>query len=395
MVRTRRLATGAALGLAAGGVALAGPLLDRLAARTEARLNAVRLPGPYRVSPVAAALHASLEVVDLHNDALLFGRDLLRRGNRAHTDLPRLQEGNVALTVFSAAVKSPKHLNIERNDDTTDDITTLAIAKRWPPATWRNLMARALYLASRLDRFAAASEGRLRVIRTRAELADFRSDRRADPRLTGGILSIEGAHALNDDPANVDIVADAGFRMISPAHFFDSAFGGSAHGVVQGGLTPKGREMVRRMEARGLLVDVAHASAATIADVLAMATRPVVASHTGVRGTCDNARNLTDDQVRGIAATGGLIGIGFWDTATGGTDAASIARSIRYASDLVGIGHVALGSDFDGAVTVPFDGSGMGLVTAALLDAGYAKDDIRAVMGGNALRVLESSLPEA
>ena len=111
--------------------------------------------------------------------------------------------------------------------------------------------------------------------------------------------------------------------------------------------------MVRRMEARGLLVDVAHASAATIADVLDLATHPVVASHTGVRGTCDNVRNLTDDQLRGIAATGGLIGIGFWDTATGGTDAASIARAIRYAADLVGVEHVALGSDFDGAVMVP------------------------------------------
>ena len=102
--------------------------------------------------------------------------------------------------------------------------------------------------------------------------------------MTAGLLAIEGAHALDGDPANVDVVADAGFRMMSPSHFFDNEFGGSAHGVAKAGLTAAGREMVRRMEARGMIVDLAHASAATIDDVLAMATRPVVASHTGVRG---------------------------------------------------------------------------------------------------------------
>ena len=143
--------------------------------------------------------------------------------------------------------------------------------------------------------------------------------------------------------------------MISPAHFFDTAFGGSAHGVEQGGLTEKGRAMVRRMEARGVILDLAHASARTIDDALTIATRPVVASHTGVRGVVDNARNLSDAHLDGIAATGGLVGIGFWETACGGRDAASIARSIAYAVERVGAGHVALGSDWDGAVGVPFD----------------------------------------
>ena len=134
-----------------------------------------------------------------------------------------------------------------------------------------------------------------------------------------------------------------GIRMISPAHFFDTAFGGSAHGLEQGGLTAKGREMIRRMEARGVLLDVAHSSARTIDDALAVSTRPVVASHTGVRGVLDNARNLSDAHLDGIAATGGLVGIGFWPTASGGEDAAAIARSIAYAVERVGAEHVALG----------------------------------------------------
>ena len=104
---------------------------------------------------------------------------------------------------------------------------------------------------------------RFRVIRSRADLAAYEAARRLDPRLTAGLLAIEGAHALDGDPANVEVVADAGFRMMSPSHFFDNAFGGSAHGIEKGGLTDAGREMVERMEARGMLVDVAHASAAT------------------------------------------------------------------------------------------------------------------------------------
>ena len=142
-----------------------------------------------------------------------------------------------------------------------------------------------------------------------------------------------------------------------------------------------------------MILDVAHASFATIDDVLAVATRPVVASHTGVRGVADNSRNLSDDHLRGIAATGGLIGIGFWPTACGGDDAEAIARSIKYATNVAGVEHVALGSDFDGGVQTPFDVTGMVQVTDALLLAGFKDDEIAKVMGGNAVRVLGDALP--
>jgi microsomal dipeptidase-like Zn-dependent dipeptidase len=124
-----------------------------------------------------------------------------------------------------------------------------------------------------------------------------------------------------------------------------------------------------------------------------MATRPVVASHTGVRGTADNARNLSDTHLRGIAGTGGVVGIGFWSTATGGDDVASIARAIAYAVDVAGVDHVGLGSDFDGAVTVPIDATGMVTITDALLDLGFDEGAVAKVMGGNAIRVLAEVLP--
>lgn len=350
---------------------------------------------PPHPSERALALHATLRAVDLHADSLLFGRDLLVRGDRGHLDVPRMIEGGVVLQVFSAAVKSPRHLNIERNDDRSDDVTRLAMASRWPPRTWNSLTQRALFLAGRAHRLAGRSGGAFRLIGTREDLAAYLADREANGRLTAGLLSIEGAHALGPDLASLDALVEAGFRMISPAHFFDTAFGGSAHGIDKGGLTPLGRELLREMEPRGVVMDVAHASAATIDDVLGMAARPVVASHTGVRATADNGRNLSDDQLRGIAATGGLVGIGFWDTATGGNDAASIARAIAHAVSVIGAEHVGLGSDWDGAVPVPFDAAGLPALTDALLEAGLDDPTIRAVVGENALRLFAETLPRA
>ena len=390
--RARRAAF-AAGAIAAGVAAVARPALDAAVARTERRMNPVG-PGLLAApSDRARALHATLRIADLHADSLLWGRDLLRRGERGHVDIPRLVEGNVALQVLSMAVKTPRHLAMEGNDASSDDVLLIALAKRWPPATWRSLLARVLHLAAAAHRLEARSNGAFRLLRSRDDLAAYLGERAANPTLTAGILSIEGAHGLDDDPANVEVVADEGVRMISPAHFFDTAFGGSAHGVERHGLTDKGREMVRRMESRGVILDVAHASARTIDDTLEVSTRPVVASHTGVRGVCDNPRNLPDAHLAGIAATGGVVGIGFWDTACGGPDASWIARSIAYAVDRIGVEHVALGSDWDGAVGVPFDAAGLVHLTDALLDVGLDEAAIRAVMGENVLRVLGAALP--
>jgi membrane dipeptidase len=364
-----------------------------LVARAERRLCVTTVAPPYEASAAARELHLTLEIADLHADSLLWGRDLLARGTQGQVDIPRLIEGNVALQVLAASTHSPRHLNIERNDGRSDDILFVAIASGWPVATYRSRLARAVHLADRAVYLEDHSEGRFRLIRTRADLAAYRAARGADRAMTAGLLAIEGAHALDDDVANVDVLFAAGYRMMSPSHFFDNAFGGSAHGVDKGGLTEAGRQMIERMERLGMIVDVAHASAATIDDVLAVATRPIVVSHTGVRGTADNARNLSDDHLRGIAATGGVIGIGFWDTATGGTEVAAIARAIAYAADLVGADHVALGSDFDGAVPVPIDATGVIQITDALLALGWDASAIAKVMGGSVMRVLDEVLP--
>ncbi len=355
--------------------------------------NKVIKPPPYTVSERAGMLHEKLLVADLHADSLLWNYDLNQRQTSNHIDLPRLIEGNVALQAFTVVTKTPRAMNIESNADKSDNIFWLALAQRQPLENLSSLTKRALWQAARLHQYANDSGGKLVVIKTKTDLSAF-LERRKTERIVGGWLGIEGAQALDGRVENVDVLFDAGFRMMSPSHFFDTEMGGSAHGLEKGGLTDAGREMIKRMESKKMIVDLAHASSKTIDEVLAIATRPVVVSHTGVRGTCNNQRNLSDDQLRAIAKTGGIIGIGFWDTAVCGEDAGSIAKAIRHAVNVVGARHVALGSDFDGAVRVPFDVTGISLITDALLVENFSDDEIALIMGGNVARILGENLPD-
>ena len=352
----------------------------------------INLP-PYKSSDRAVALHKKLLIADLHADTLLWGRDLLERGTRGHVDVPRLIEGNVALQAFTVVTKVSSSASIDSNDGKDDDITLLAFVERWPIATLSSLKERALYQAKRLREAAARSDGKFTFIRTADDLTAYLERRQRDPAITAGFLGIEGAQALDGDLANIDLLFDEGFRMMAPTHFYDNDIAGSAHGLEKGGLTEKGREMIRRMEAKRMTVDLAHASQKTIDDVLAIATRPLVVSHTGVKGTCDNNRNLSDNHIKAIAETGGVICIGYWDTAVCGQDAKAIARAIAYTVKLAGVEHVGLGSDYDGAIPAPFDTTGLVLITEALIDEGFSEAEIEMIMGGNIFRVLKENLP--
>ncbi|WP_404374014.1 dipeptidase [Sphingomonas sp. MMS24-J45] len=347
---------------------------------------------PLKITPRAHALNARLQIADMHADTLLWQRSLLERADRGQVDLPRLLAGNYALQIFSSVTKTPKGQNYDANSGDTDNITALTIADLQPPRTWGSLLQRSLWHAQKLDRYAAGSNGQLRVIRTAADLDRLLADRAGGKKVVGGMLSIEGLQDLEGKLANLDVFYNAGFRMAGLAHFFDNDVAGSMHGEAKGGLTPLGRQVVRRMEAIGMVVDIAHSSHATIAEVLAMARRPVVASHGGVQATCKVNRNLTDDEIRGVAQTGGVVGIGYWDAAICSTKPEAAAAAIAHVCDLVGIDHVGLGSDFDGAVTTGFDSSQIAAVTQALIDRGFSDADIAKVMGGNVLRVLRAGI---
>ncbi|MFM5884055.1 MAG: dipeptidase [Novosphingobium sp.] len=374
----------------------------------EASMNKIDGKPPIPVSAAAIALHKTLQIVDLHSDPLMWQRSLLGTAPRGHEDLARLQAGNVALQVFSSVTKTPRGQNYDGNSGDTDNITPLVIAQLQPLRTWGSLLEWSLWHATKLDRAVAASANGLwkisspdeldNLLQARSTELGIRRDKDAPPsdaafvRPVGAMLSIEGLQDLEGKAENLDKLYAAGFRMASMAHFFDNQLAGSMHGIKKGGLTPLGRQVMAAMEDKGMIVDIAHCSHACVADILAAARRPVVSSHGGVQATCKVNRNLTDDEIRGVARTGGVIGIGYWEGAVCDTDPRAVAKAMKHVKDLVGVQTIALGSDFDGATTVRFDTSQLVQVTQALMDAGFTPDEIRAVMGGNALRVIGAGI---
>lgn len=376
-------------------LAVAGLLFFSLAPSiAEKSMNVVVLQSDLEVDANVEGFHRGLVIGDLHSDSLLWKRDLLVKSERGHVDLPRLQQGNVALQMFTVVTKSPKGQNFHVNEaDAPDNITALVVGQSWPLRTWQDLTERALYQAEKLHAFVARSPGELRFIGSQADLEKVLQAREQNNAIVGALLGTEGSHALSGELGNIDRLYEAGFRMMSLQHFFDNKLGGSLHGSGKQGLTPFGREAVSKMINMDIMIDVAHSSEAVVSDVLALSDKPVIVSHTGFRGHCDSDRNISDKLMQAIAAEGGLIGVGYWAKAICGVGSKAIAAAIAYGVQLVGEDAVALGSDFDGTVTTAFDTSRLSLITAALLEQGLSKAQVRKVMGGNMQRFLSENLP--
>lgn len=348
---------------------------------------------PYAIGEAARALHGSIDVSDLHADPLPWKRDWLERTDRGHTDLPRMVEGGVALQVFGAPTRTPLGQNYERNEDGFDVFAVISIAQLWPTSTWFSPFGRAVHQAQTLADLARRSDGQLRIIRSRADLRALLDARARGQQTMGAIFAIEGAHALEGDLAHLDELDRLGLRVVGLTHFFDNELGGSLHGISGAGLSDFGRSVVLEAARRRMVVDVAHASAPMVAEVLAMTDRPVILSHGGFKGVCDTARNLADESMQAIAEHGGLIGVGFWDGAVCDPSPDGVVRAIRYGIDLVGVDHIALGSDFDGGTTVEFDAAELPVLTQTMLDRGFTESEIRQVMGDNAIRFFLAQLP--
>mgnify|MGYP001550596802 CR=1 FL=1 len=375
--------------LVAGFFALVPTYLDKNMNRVDP------LDSSLAVGEEAAALHARLTVIDLHADPLLWRRDLLVDNDYGQVDLPRLEAGNVAVQVFAAATKSPVGLNYDSNPSDSDMMTGLMIANLQPPATWTSLFERARYQARKLAELEQRAPQRLQVVRTAADLEALMSSRSREGRPVGAIMALEGAHALEGKPENLQRLFDDGYRVLGLAHFFDNEISGSMHGEDKYGLTELGRQVVAQAEEMGMIIDLAHASPAAMAEVLATTSRPVIVSHGGVQATCEVNRNLDDEQIKAVAANNGLIGIGYWDGAVCDTSPQGIVAAMTHVRDLVGASYIALGSDFDGSVATRFDTSQLAVITQALLDANFSEEEIAAIMGGNALRLLYQLLPRS
>lgn len=309
-------------------------------------------------------LHRNAVVVDLHSDALLAyaggARDLGERSTVGHIDLPRLRDGCLDVQVFAAFVH-PKEAG--------------------------HGFTRATQLIDAFDRLVATHPTAIGKATTVAETESLvRAGRVA------GVLSIENGDALGGDPANVDVFYQRGVRIMSLTWNNSNLLADGALEHTRGGLTPLGKRVLQRMQRLGIVVDVSHLSERSFWDVLAATRGPLMATHSDAAAIVPHPRNLTDAQLRAIAARGGVVGVNYYPAHAGGGTIDRILNQIDYMVKVMGVDHVGLGSDFDGftqTVRGLEDVSKLPNLTAGLAARGYTPEQIKKILGGNALRVFK------
>ena len=359
----------------------------------DSKINQTSPHSPFEVSDKANKLHKDLLIGDWHADSTLWNRDLSNQYDYGHVDIPRLQKGNVALQMFTSVSKSPRGQNYNKNETSANDnITSLVILQRWPIKTWSSLAERVIYQARKIRTLEKEDSQNFMLILSQSDLNDFMQKRKSNLDLIGGLLGTEGSHALDGELQNIERLFDEGFRMMSLQHFFDNKLGGSLHGISGRGLTKFGQEAIKEMLRLGIIIDVSHSSENVVKDVLSLSDQPILVSHTGFNGYCPSSRNISDSLMKEIAKKGGLVAVGFWDAAVCNNTPKSVAEAIQYGIKLIGAKHVALGSDFDGAVRPGFDSSELVAITHELLEAGVEESDIRLVMGENMFNFLKNNL---
>jgi len=334
----------------------------------------------------------NLFVADMHADTLLWKRSLAERSDRGHADLHRLMDVNVGLQIFMSVVEAPDDVDSDAIQQEGDQITTVALLDKWPYKTLGSYKERALYHASKLFGAAESSNGKLKVLLSKEDLVAGRQNWQTKDGPLLAILGMEGAHATEFKVENVEELFDFGFRSMGLAHYSDTEFAGSSSGMTKHGLTDRGKVLIKKMNAIGMIVDVAHLSNQGIEDVLNMTEKPVYSSHTGVYATCSKARNLPDTIIKKIAQSQGLIGIGFFEGAICGNALEDIVGAIKHVRDLVGSEYVGLGSGWDVA-SLAITPTELPDLTQALLDQGLSEKEVRDVMGRNIARFFLENLP--
>jgi len=334
-----------------------------------------------------------IPVFDGHNDAITRedAADFATGRDGGHLDLPRARAGGLAGGIFALFTPTPgaERIDFDRGGGRMEVELAAPIGPEIAAATTSQAAGRLLGLER---------DGHLRIVRTIADLDAARED-----GVLAAVMHHEGAEAIDPALQALELWYAAGLRSLGPVWSRPNAF---AHGVpfmfpaspdTGPGLTAAGRRLVRRCAELGIAVDLSHLNEAGFWDVARLDGAPLIASHSGVHALCASTRNLTDAQLDAIAASGGLVGIVFaapFIRADGADDAdtplATIVAHVRYAADRIGVEHVALGSDFDGA-TVPDelgDVAGLPRLLDALAAAGFTEDEVRAIAWDNWRRVL-------
>lgn len=349
-----------------------------------------------------------LPVLDGHNDTLTKlradqERSFLERSDEGHLDLPRALDGGMAGGFFAIFTSSPGWEKEKRpvlDDDGNAQPDAFSVPL--PPRLDRRRALRfTLTVMSDLFRLEQEADGALEVVRTADRLRGC-----IEEGIFAAILHVEGAEVVDTRLEALDVLHAAGLRSLGPVWSRPNAFG---HGVpfdfprhpdTGPGLTKAGRRLVRRCNELGIMIDCSHLNAEGFWDVARISTAPIVATHSNAHALCPSPRNLTDAQLDVIALSEGLVGlnyaVGFLredGEADPDTPLSEIARHARYIADLIGVEHVALGSDFDGAV-IP---DGLGDVTGlpklldALRDAGFDEEELELITYRNWIRVVDDT----
>ena len=348
-----------------------------------------------------------MRVFDGHNDALLRlwragdtrGRAFLAGGEGGHLDVPRMRAGGMAGGMFAIFVPEPRSSLSSLTE--VDDGSILSIPYL-APVDGGEARRVAFEQAAILLRMARDAPGVLRVCRTANEI-----EAAVGAGAIAAVMHMEGAEAIGPDLAELDVLYAAGLRSLGPVWSRPNAFG---YGVPfrwpgdpdEGpGLTDRGRALVRACGALGVLVDLSHLNAAGVRDVAEISGAPLVATHSCVHAIGPAARNLTDDQLRLIAGTKGLVGLNYAVSflrpdgrRTSDTGLDVVLRHLDHLIAILGEGGVALGSDFDGAL-VPAgigDASGLPNLVAAMERAGYGAALIERICWSNWLDVLRRTI---
>lgn len=330
-------------------------------------------------------LHHDAVVVDTHNDLILLVDHFDRRDRPDHFAqfwLPELRAGGVDVQVLPICIE--------------DQFQT------------EGALRRTLLLIERIHELASEHSDDVAVCLNGADIEAATASGRV-----ALVIALEGAHGVGQDPRLVRTMARVGVRVISMAHYGRTflADGSGLDASSRGRLTPEGVSALREMEELGIVFDISHLGIAGVEDVLSLATRPFLATHSACLGITDSHRNLGDEQIKAIADLGGVVGVAaaipfFIDAASPTAD--RIVDHIERIVEVAGIDHVGLGPDFmddyyqnvfGGWVGAPTGGkpyqpaaisrpSDLPSITEVMVRRGFGEPDIRKVLGENVLRVL-------
>lgn len=349
-------------------------------------------------------------IFDGHNDTVLSvtgtPRSFFERSEEGHIDLPRAKEGGLGGGFFAVFVRDPAAWFATGTDD-SEDVRDAMMKLYMDESTLPGPMAfeegapEGLKLAGALARIARESNGRVRVVRTAGELQEC-----LDNGTFAMLMHFEGAEPLDPEGYALDLFYAAGFRSLGLTWSRKNLYTQGVpfkfpHSPDLGpGLTDAGKELVRRCNELGVMIDLSHITERGFWDVAELSSKPLVATHSNAHAVCPSPRNLTDRQLEAIRETRGVAGLNFhvgFLRPDGANDAdmplSVMADHIDHMVDKAGIDCVALGSDFDGA-TMPAelkDAAGLPKLMQVLRDRGYDDDALTKIAHANWVRVLRET----